>query len=208
MGGGSNSAQNAAAQMEAQRQAQIRATTRRINEAFSDPRREAAIQDFLGARRQLYELDLTKEKATADRNLKFAMAKSGQVGGSLNRDFGYDLGEAFQKGLIDVERNAQADAASLRDADQQARLTLTSMAQSGLDATTAQQNADSALRNNLLASRSQIQANTLGGLFSGFSDLYKRAKEDAEYRRGLQQTYTPMYMPGTWGAPNTAVGPR
>ncbi len=192
-GGSSNSAQRAAEAAERERQAQIRGSVGRINEAFDNPNRQREIGDYLGATRQFYMNDLNRQKGETDRNLKFAMARSGQTGGKVAIDSAARVGQDYNRGVIESDRRAQSAAADLRSQDESSRLGLIQMAQSGLDATTGSSRALSALRNNLQAGRSTATAQGLGDAFGTFANLFKRSQEAAAARRGEKYVYGTQY---------------
>ncbi len=192
-GGSSNSAQRAAEAAERERQAQIRTSVGRINEAFDNPNRQREIGDYLGATRQFYMNDLNRQKGETDRNLKFAMARSGQTGGKVAIDNAARVGQDYNRGVIESDRRAQAAAADLRAQDESSRLGLIQMAQSGLDATTGSSRALSALQNNLQAGRATATAQGLGDAFGTFANLFKRSQEAAAARRGEKYVYGTQY---------------
>jgi len=192
-GSSSNSAQRAAEAAERERQAQIRGSVGRINEAFDNPNRQREIGDYLGATRQFYMNDLNRQKGETDRNLKFAMARSGQTGGKVAIDSAARVGQDYNRGVIESDRRAQSAAADLRSQDESSRLGLIQMAQSGLDATTGSSRALSALQNNLQAGRSTATAQGLGDAFGTFANLFKRSQEAAAARRGEKYVYGTQY---------------
>ena len=198
-GSSSNSAQRAAEAAEAQRQAQIRGSVSRINEAFDNPNRQREIGDYLGATRQFYMNDLNRQKGETDRNLKFAMARSGQTGSKVAIDNAARVGQDYNRGVIESDRRAQSAAADLRSQDESSRLGLIQMAQSGLDATTGSSRALSALQNNLQAGRATSTAQGLGDAFGTFANLFKRSQEAAAARRGEKYVYGTLYGQGGGG---------
>jgi len=193
--GGSNNAADAAAAAEQQRQAAIARTQSRVNAVFNDPKREADIQDFMGAYRTLQTGDLDKRKAETDRNLRFALARGGLIGGSTQRDQQAEFGRDYSRELLNVEQRTLGAGADMRAADQDARARLISLATSGLDATTGAQQAAAAMRSNLEAGRSAAQAASVGDAFSRFNKFYSDSRESAERRRADQNAgwlYQPM----------------
>jgi hypothetical protein len=195
MSGGSNRVAKEANRMEQQRQASIRHTQSRINQVFNDPRRQADIADYVGAIREYHTDDLTRQKADADRSLRFALARSGQVGGSTQRDQQTELGEGYARGVLDVERKALGAGAQLEAADQDARGRLISLATSGLDMTTAAQQAAAAMRTNLEAGRSTAMAEGIGDVFGSVKGFADRTRDAAEKRRANRDAGWPLYQP-------------
>ena len=195
MGSGSNDAQKEAQAEERRRQAAIAASVGKIDSVFSDPRRQAQYDDFLAATRQLYGDELGRQQTDNSRQLKFSLARSGNAGGSVDRDQNQRLGESFTRGTIEAERLAQGETANLRQADQDSRLRLISMAQSGLDATTGVRNASDALRSNLQAGSATRNVKGIGDVFSDFANIYKKSQESAATRRGEKYAYNTLYQP-------------
>lgn len=201
-GGGNNNAQQAAEQAERERQARIAASVGQINQAFDNPNRARELADYLGATRTFYMDDLNRQKGDTDRGLKFAMARSGLSGGSVAIDNARRVGEDYTRGALEADRRAQSSVADLRAQDEQSRLQLIQMAQSGLDATTASSRSFEALRSNLQAGRSTATAQGLGDAFGSFANIYRRSQEEAARRRGEQYVYGTLYQPGFgFGAP-------
>jgi hypothetical protein len=202
MGGSSNNAQKEASQQEAQRQAAIKQSTGQIDAIFSSPERQAQYAQFLEAARKLYGDELMKQQKDNSRQMKFALARSGQTGGSTAVDQGVKLGEAFQKGTIEAERLAQGNTADLKQSDEQARLQLIGLAQGGLDATTGIKNAQTNLLSNLQAGNATRNVKGVGDVFSGFADMYKKSMESkgerdaAKYQFG---NYKPLFGPAFTG---------
>jgi hypothetical protein len=197
MSSGGNSAAKAANQAEADRQSAIRRTQSQVNTVFNDPKRQADINDFVGATRDYYQQDLDRQKGNADRGLKFALARSGLTGGSTQVDQQQLMGEDYGRGLLQVEQKAQGAGASLSAADQDARARLISLATSGLDATTAAQQASAAMRSNLEAGKSEAQLGSLADSFGQTNSFLQAAKSARQFQQG--------YLDGTPGGKRVAL---
>ncbi len=195
MGGSSNSATRQAEQAEQQRRAQVAATQRQIEGIYSTPAREAQVQDLIGATRTFLQGDLDKQNAEANRQLKFALARSGQSGGSTAIDQGKNVGDAYLRGILEAERRAQAAGSSLRSADQAAKQNLFSMAQSGLDMTTAARPAGESLRVDPGNARAGATQQGIGDVFASFGDIYKRSRENAGRAQAEKYQYGTYYQP-------------
>lgn len=197
---GGESAQDRAERLEAERQAQIRRTSSEIERIYGSPERQQQYRDLYGSTRDLGLLDLNQQKTDADRNAKFALARGGLTGGSRAVDVGARLGREYTDGLLDVDRRAQASMADLMAADQQSKNNLLALTQSGLDLTTATQNAASAMAANLQSGQATRLAGGLGDIFGTAADLKKSSDEErirrqAEQRYG-QQLYSPWFSYG------------
>lgn len=185
----SDNASKAAQQAEAERQAKIAATQSAVNAVFNSPERAADIADAVAANREYLTNDLNEKKADADRQLKFALARGGLLGGSVQNDKQQVLGQDYSKGLLDVQRRSAAMGADLESADQQSRANLISLATSGLDTTTASQMAASALRSNLESGKSAAQLQSMSDAFSNLGDYFKDSKEAQQRRAAANQAY-------------------
>lgn len=195
MGSSSSGAATEAAQADAWRQNNISRAVGQINTAYGNAGREADINDFLGASRSFYRNELDRQKQVADRSLQFAMARSGLTGGSASVDANRLLGENFQQGVLSADRLAQGAANNLRTADEQARMSLISQAQSGMDMTGGASQAAAALRNNLQGAQAGLKADALGDVFGGIATIAKNSRDQAAERRGFNNTWG-FYQPG------------
>jgi hypothetical protein len=184
MSGGGNSAAKEANRAEQQRQTNIKYTQSRVNQVFDDPQRKADIADFVNATRQYYQQDLDRQKADADRGLRFALAKSGLTGGSTQVDQQRLLADDYGRGLLQTEQKAQGAGASLEAADQDARARLIAQATSGLDATTAAAQSAAAMRSNIQAGKSEAQLGSLGDSFGQIGNFVKQVQDAQRYRQG------------------------
>src|SRR5690242_6662878 len=149
MGGGGGNAQQQAQEQEAERQRQIAATSAQINALFNDPSRQAQYNQLASDTTKYYTDDLNRQNAIAGRKLKFALARSGLIGGSQQAAEGQQLSDDYTKGLLTASRKGQGAAADLRSADEATRMQLLGMAESGADMSTLSSNATSSLLSNL-----------------------------------------------------------
>lgn len=194
-----NKAADEAAAAEKARQAAIAATQGRVNAVFDSPARDAEIERAVAGRRDLDTRELNREKANTDRQLKFALARNGQIGGSTQIDKGTEFAEAYARGLLNVERGAQGFGAGIRGADQDARARLISLATAGLDATTGAQQAAEAMRMNLQAGQADRNASGVADAFAGFGDFLKRSREMADRRKADSVSGINYYRPSMYG---------
>ena len=194
-------AEQRAARLEAERQENIRRASAEVERIYGSPERQQQYEDFYGATRDLGMADLNKQKTVADRQAKFGLARGGLTGGSRAVDLGSQLGREYTDGLLTVDQRALAAKADLMGADQQSKNNLLALVQSGLDLTTAQQNAASGMRANLQAGEATRLAGGLGEIFGTAGDFYKKSEEErirrqAEQNYG-QSLYSPYYSYGS-----------
>ena len=196
MGGGGNSAAKEANRAEADRQRRIQDSTAKVNAIFDDPNRTAQYDKLAQDTTDFYRNDLDRQQANTLRSTKFALARSGQVGGSVQSDTNQKIGEDYLQGVIKASRLGQQAGANLRAQDETSRANLIGMAQNGLDATTATSNAAAALRSNLESGQSTAMAGALGDAFGDFAGLYKQSQDAAALRAGQKYGYGAIYQPG------------
>ena len=206
--GSTNRAQKEATQAEAQRKASVEEAQRRIEAIYSAPGRENDIRDVQNATRDYLQGDLDRQNKSAGRELKFALARSGNTMGSVDTDKNRALSEDYLRGAVEVARRSDAAGNSLRQADQSSKLGLFSMAQQGLDMTTAARQAGESMRVNIGQAKADALQTGLGDLFKNFGDMYKTSKENAGKRQAERYQYGTFYSPnqnyssgggGSWG---------
>jgi hypothetical protein len=181
--GSPNKASKEAAAAEEKRKADIAAAQKRIEGIFGSAQREGEIRDLEAATRDFLQEDLTKKNIDASRGLKFALARSGLSKGSVDADTNKRLADDYLKGIIEVERRSKTAGLSLRAQDNETKNALFSQILGGLDATTAAQQASSALRQNVGLAKSDALQSGLGDLFGDFGDIFKFSQEAAGDRR-------------------------
>jgi hypothetical protein len=181
--GGNNDAQKQARREESARQKRIGDTTARIDATFDAPARQAQYDAYAQALRAQYQQDAARQKAIADRALKFSMARGGLTGGSVAADTGAGLRDEYTRGILDAEGRTQGGVADLRSADQQSRLNLIQLANAGTDTTSALANAGAAMRANIDTARATGRGQGLGDIFASTRGVYERQREEAGRRR-------------------------
>lgn len=186
-GGGDDKAAKAAERAENERQARITGNVSQINSAFAG--RESQYRKFVEALRANYGTTLNRQQADATRNLKFSLARGGLTGGSAAVDAGRELGREASEATIQAERQARGKEAELRNADEQSRLSMISLAQSGADIGNAATQTANALRANISGARSEGLAQGLGDVFANTISTYRKGQEAAQFRKGLGSVY-------------------
>lgn len=192
---GSSKAEKQAQANEAERQRQIAASSDAINSAYDNPARTGQYGKLAADTTKYYTSDLNQQKAINDRKLKFSLARSGNFGGSLQVDQTRSLGQDYLKGLVEASRRGQAAGANLQSADEQSRMNLLAMAQSGLDATTAGSRAASTMQTNLQSGMADSTANALGDTFGNFANIYSKSEQKKAEQQGFKYAYDTIYKP-------------
>lgn len=188
-----NTAAKDAAEAEALRQKRISANVAQINNAYGG--REGQYKAFADALQKKYRGDLNRQYADANRNLKFELAGAGLTGGSRAADAGTDLGRQMSEGTIQAQSKVNEAEAGLRGADENARLQLISLAQTGGDIGNAATQTSNMLRANIQNAQGST-ANGLGDVFGQTAATYKAMQEARNLRRGLTGSYEQIYSGG------------
>lgn len=196
MSGGSNKAAQQAQANEDARNRQIAGSTAQINSIFDNPARTGQYDQLSRDTTNFYTNQLDQQKGVNDRRLRFAMARNGQVGGSVQADLGAQSGRDYLNGVLEAQRRGLAAGASLRSQDEQSRANLIAAAQGGLDATSAASQAASALRSNLDSSRPAATANAFGDTFGDFASIYQKSQDAKALRDGYNAGLGGWYQPG------------
>lgn len=199
LGGGSNNAQQQAAADNAKKQADIDAAIAGINKIYDSPDRQKQYDQLGADTTKYYTDDVNKQEAINARKLKFAMARSGLAGGSEQAYQGEQLGQDYQKALIAASRQGQTAEANLKSQDEQQRQNLINMAEAGLDAGTASNEATASLRNNLLSANASSTADSLGNMFGDFSNLYQSSQDQKAARQGQLYGYGSLFSSPMYG---------
>lgn len=176
LGGGSNAAGQAQAD-EAARQARVNDAVRRINAAFDDPSRAAAVEQLRGDVEGLNLRELERQRTDAERLAKFELARSGQTGGSLAADVAGDFEERLRRGLLRAAELGDLAAQDVRSRDESARAGLISQANAGLGATTASERALQAVQAGLENARTGASLRTLDDVFRDLAILSRARAE-------------------------------
>ncbi len=188
MCGGADKATKQAQANEDRRRQEVAQATSAIENAFRQPSRGAQLDEFVEALRGQFTTEARKQKKLAARRSKFAVARSGLTGGSADADLKVKLGQQFQGGLLKGERLSQQALADLKGADVRSKQDLLALAQSGINVTSAAQQASQALQSNLRGARSRATTESLGDIFSGIEGVLVSAEQAAQRRRGLRES--------------------
>ncbi len=161
-----------------------------VNTVFDDPSREAGYNRYLEAIRGIYGDELGRQKTDQARNLKFALARSGLYGGSVDVDSRKRLGDEFARATLQSERSAQSDLTRLRDRDEASRENLIALIRAGANPGETVNRGNSLLTSNLSSALAAGPVQGLGDIFGQTAETYRRINERAAQRRGLGYTAT------------------
>jgi hypothetical protein len=194
--GSNNSAANAANAADQARQAQIQQSINSINSAYGTPQRQAQYDQYGNNLQSYYTGKVNEQEATNARNLTFAEARSGLTGGSAAIDANTQLQKDYTQGLLQASQQAQAGKASLQQSDINAKNQLISLAQQGGNIGTIPQQVSQAQSTALGTAQNYGNANALGNLFAGTSQIYQNEETAAANRKAQSSPIGSLYGSG------------
>lgn len=152
--------------------------------------------------------DLNKQKLDTDRTdaarqLRFALLRSGNSGGSLDIDQNNLLQRKMDQGVIDATNMADAAALNARTSDEKARLDLLSRIDAGMDQGSAVQGAQSQLQSSADTALAQAKGQIIGNVFDNAGLLYQASQGNQGYANGMNQYFRGRGVSGAF-APGTA----
>ncbi len=113
----------------AEREGRIGSATGAVNRAFSN--RDDIFNRLRSATFRLNRNELEDARDTSRRDTKFALARAGTLGGSVDVDKNRDIEDKFNQGILNAQSFAQSSADSLRSREDQIRNALLAIAGSG-----------------------------------------------------------------------------
>lgn len=186
---GKGGGKDRSAQIEAQRQARIRAATDAINRTFANANRQALYDEQKQAVYDLNMRDLRQQQAEAERANRFALARTGLLGSSVDVGTHDELQKAWAEGEMQSIAAGDAAAAQLMANDENQKQSLISLASTGIDTGTAAASAANALNANYQAALGARAGSSLGDLFGHIGGAYMTA----QVQKALQNGYVPPY---------------
>lgn len=187
-GGGSDKALRAQQAADAQKQAEIAQGTRAVDQTFNNPQREADIGAFERATQGLYRQELDKKQGDALRQNKFALARNGQLGGSVQVDRNKLLADDYNSGILKITQAAKQAGARVRQADATTQQNLLGLVQTGLDSGSAATQALTAMKSNIGAEKAAIDPTAVGDVFGGLADFYTTSQQTKAYNDANKAT--------------------
>ena len=193
--GGSDSAAKAAQAQQDAQTAQVQGATAQINQIFDNPARTAQYSRLANDTTNYYMGDLNQQKKQNDLQMKFALARNGQTGSSVQTDQATTAADDYQKGVLQATQEGQQASSKLQAQDEQSRANLIAEAQGGLDTGAAATNAAGALKANLSGAQANNTSDALGNVFGSFANLYQQSQTAAALRNGQLYGYSSLYGP-------------
>ncbi len=144
-------------------------------------------------RQAVYDInarDVNRQYGDAEKANRFGLARNGLMGGSADVDSNARLQEMTNEGLVKAGGIADNAASALRTADESARQSLISMAQSGIDTGTAQQMAQQQLESTSQRAQGERSGASVGNLFGNLSQAYLRGRTIQDTTPNLMNNMT------------------
>jgi hypothetical protein len=176
-------------QLEQDRQRRIAEATSAINDIFNTANREALYDEQKQSVTDLNAKSAQEQYEEAQRANKFALARSGLLGGSADVDSNADLQQRLNEGLVKAVGLGDAAASNLQKADESTKSSLLSMAQSGIDTGTAQSMALNNLNANYQSALGANAGSALSGLFADMSQAYLNNQINQALQKGYNLGY-------------------
>jgi hypothetical protein len=191
MGTGSSAA-NAANAANTQQQQQIAQSVSQINNAYSNPNRQAQYGTYQTNLNNYLTGQVNNQEGINARNLKFADARSGLTGGSSALDSNTQLQKDYTQGLLQASQQAQAGTSALEQADINSKNQMIGLAQQGNFTGAIPTQVAQTASANLGAAQNAFNPQALGNLFSSTANIYTNEQTAAAQR--LEQT-SPLGSP-------------
>lgn len=125
--------------------------------------------------------DLDRNKAKADRELKFQLARTGQLGGSLQIDQNNEVADNYNRGLLDIGNLKQSTINNARANDETSRIDLVGRIRAGMNQADALNAASSQQQSNLNQARDTALGQTITDYFSGMKYLQGKNQYAQDY---------------------------
>lgn len=132
---------------------------------------------------------LNDDAELAGRELKFALLRSGNAGGSLDIDQNSLLRRRYDKGVLESTNQGDAAANQARASDDAARLDLLSRIDAGMDQTSAIQGAANQLRTSGDTAMASARGQSIGNMFDNAGLLYQAQQSGAGRDDAARQWY-------------------
>lgn len=170
--GGGGSGDGGAQAMESDRQGRVRSAVDTINSIFNGAGRDKLYTEQKDAVYDLNKKDVDRQFSEAERGNRFALARNGLSGGSVDVDSNADISRRTNEGLMKAAGVADQAAADLQASDERTRSNLISTAQSGIDTGQAASMALAQLDSNNQSAAGARSGATVGNLFNDMAQAY------------------------------------
>ena len=190
--GGGGGGDGGAAARDAARRARISSNIGAIKSRFFDPttgkitsQREALLDDVGQRIEDRYLPEFQDESKDAQRELKFALARRGLLGGSAQADAEGRYQDRIAKGERDISNRVLAGRAEQERLDNALMDSLIAQANADADRDVLLAGLTNQQSTNAANAAARITQNQFPNLFSDVSTLFKKINDTAQFNRGL-----------------------
>ena len=191
--GGGGGGDGGAAAREAARRSRISGNISSIKSRFYDPvtgkmtaGRQGMMEDVGQRIEDRYLPEFQDESKDAQRELKFALARRGLLGGSAQADAETRYSDRIAKGERDISQRVLAGKAEQERLDNALMDSLIGQAQSDADRDVLLSGITNQQTSNAASAAARINQNAMPSLFSDVSTLFKKINDTAQFQRGMQ----------------------
>ena len=131
--------------------------------------------------------DLTKERDIASRDVSFDLARRGLSGGSRDIDSSREINDAFQKGVLTSETNAQGIANSAEQNDEKTRVNLIQGIRGGMNEADAIGAALNGMSNNAAQAANDARSQNIGGFFDVIRNQAQQQQDANAYQKAFDK---------------------
>lgn len=190
--GGGGGGDGGAAAREAARRARISSNISAVKARFFDPttgkittQRQALLDDVGQRIEDRYLPEFQDESKDAQRELKFALARRGLLGGSAQADAEGRYQDRIAKGERDISNRVLAGRAEQERLDNALMDSLIAQANADADRDVLLTGLTNQQSTNAANAAARITQNQFPNLFSDVSTLFKKINDTAQFNRGL-----------------------
>ncbi len=173
-----------AAERQRQKEARINSTVNAIRGVFSDPANEERFNEIRDSSFNFLDKDRERQLTEAQRKAKFALSRTGGIGGSQQNDVNSEIQRLNDEAIINIGLQADQQEQLAREADKASEQNLIGRANQGENQANLVADANNSLQTNLNQARINSQNLQLGDLFAGAGNLFANIDRTAGLREG------------------------
>ena len=151
-------------------------------------KRKALYAKFANDSKDFQLNDLTKQRDVARRETGFDIARRGLTGGSRQIDSETEIGNQFNKGVIEAATNAQNIANSAEQSDEKTRMNLIAGIRGGMDEADAISGALNGMSTNAANAANQANRSELNGFFDEIRSQAQQRQRLDQYQQAFQKS--------------------
>ena len=187
MGKGGGGGDGGAAEREAARRGRVNSSINAINALFGTPARKAELDDVQSKVENKFLPELQEDTVDASRELKFALARRGLLGGSAQTDAKQRLNDRVSDTERDISARALVARNSAESSQQQLLNNLTAQAQADTNQGILLNQATVGQTASINHALDSARAQALPNVFQDVGTLFKQIVDQQNVRNGINQ---------------------